>query len=141
MKRRLAAPSLLICALLLCTRARARAEEGEALTGTLRTIAARGTVLIGYRESSPPFSFRNAAGQPIGFSVDLCHGIAEDIAATLHRDLLEPDAPAWQTGVRITYVPVGAEERLPKLTSGAIDLECGSTTVNEERARTIAFSP
>lgn len=138
MKRRLAA-ALPICALLLCTQA--RAEEGEALTGTLRTIAARGTVLIGYRESSPPFSFRNAAGQPIGFSVDLCHGIAEDIAATLHRDLLEPDAPAWQTGIRITYVPIGAAERLPKLTSGAIDLECGSTTANQERAKTIAFSP
>jgi glutamate/aspartate transport system substrate-binding protein len=38
-------------------------------------------------------------------------------------------------------VPVGADERLPKLISGAIDLECGSTTANEERAKVIAFSP
>lgn len=119
----------------------ARAEEGDALTGTLRSIAARGTVLIGYRETAVPFSFRNAGGQPIGFSVDLCHGIAGDIATTLHRDLLEPGAPAWQNGVRIAYVPVAADERLPKLTSGAIDLECGSTTANEERAKVIAFSP
>jgi glutamate/aspartate transport system substrate-binding protein len=43
--------------------------------------------------------------------------------------------------VRIVYVPVAAEERLPKLVSGAIDLECGSTTANTERARTVAFSP
>ncbi len=64
----------------------------------------------------------------------MCHGIAEDVARTLNRDLLEADAPAWQTGVRIVYVPVTAEERLPKVVSGAIDLECGSTTANAERA-------
>jgi glutamate/aspartate transport system substrate-binding protein len=83
----------------------------------------------------------NPGRQPIGFSLYLCHEIAEDVARTLNRDLLEADAPSWQTGVRITYVPVNAEERLPKLVSGAIDLECGSTTANAERARTIAFSP
>ena len=77
----------------------------------------------------------------MGFSLDLCHGIAEDVARTLNRDLLEADAPAWQTGVRIVYVPVTADARLPKVISGALDLECGSTTANAERARTVAFSP
>jgi ABC-type amino acid transport substrate-binding protein len=119
----------------------ARAEEGEALTGTLKTINDRGTILIGYRETALPFSFLNKAKQPVGFSLDLCHGIAEDVARTLNRDLLEPDAPAWQKGVRIVYVPVAADERLPKIVSGALDLECGSTTANAERARTVAFSP
>jgi glutamate/aspartate transport system substrate-binding protein len=119
----------------------ARAEEGDLLTGTLKTIHARGTILIGYRQNALPFSFLNKAGQPIGFSLDLCHGIAEDVARTLNRDLLESDAPAWQVGVRIVYVPVTASERLPKLVSGAIDLECGSTTANAERERTVAFSP
>ena len=117
------------------------AEEGAPLTGTLKTIHDRGTILIGYRESALPFSFLNKAGQPIGFSLDLCHGIAEDVARTLNSDLLEPDAPAWQRGVRIVTVPVTADERLPKIISGAIDLECGSTTANAERARTVAFSP
>ncbi len=119
----------------------ARAEDGVVLSGTLKTINARGTILIGYRESSPPFSFLNPGHQPVGFAVDLCHGIAEDVAVLLNRDLLEADAPAWQTGVRIVYVPVGAEERLPKIVSGAIDLECGPTTANAERAKTVAFSP
>ena len=118
-----------------------RAEEGELLTGTLKTIHDRGTILISYRQNSLPFSFLNKAGQPVGFSLDLCHGIAEDVARTLNSDLLEPDAPAWQVGVRIVYVRVTASERLPKLVSGAIDLECGSTTANAERARTVAFSP
>ncbi len=119
----------------------ARAEEGEPLTGTLKTINDRGTILLGYRETALPFSFLNKAGQPVGFSLDLCHGIAEDVARTLNVDLLESDAPAWQKGVRIVYVPVNADERLPKVISGAVDLECGSTTANAERAKTVAFSP
>jgi glutamate/aspartate transport system substrate-binding protein len=121
--------------------AQAQAQGDVALTGTLKTISDRGTILIGYRDSALPFSFLNQAKQPVGFSLDLCHGIAEDVARALSRDLLEADAPAWQTGVRIVYVPVAADERLPKVVSGTIDLECGSTTANAERAKSVAFSP
>jgi glutamate/aspartate transport system substrate-binding protein len=130
---------LTIGAAVVC--ANARAQDDVVLTGTLKTINDRGTILIGYRDSALPFSFLNRAGQPVGFSLDLCHGIAEDVARVLNRDLLEADAPAWQTGVRIVYVPVAADERLPKVISGVIDLECGSTTANAERAKTVAFSP
>lgn len=122
------------------TCASAQAEDGV-LAGTLKVIHDRGTILIGTRDSATPFAFLNKAHQPLGFSVDLCHSIAEDVARVLNSDLLEPDAPAWQKGVRIVYVPVAADERLPKLVSGAIDLECGSTTANAERAQTVAFSP
>lgn len=111
------------------------------LTGTLKTINDRGTILIGVRQSSIPFAYLNKARQPIGFSVDLCHGIATDVAAALNVDLLEPEAPAWQKGVRIIYVPVASDERLSKVISGAVDLECGSTTATRERAKTVAFSP
>ena len=127
-----------IALLLLCTPV--WAQDGV-LTGTLKTINDRGTILIGVRDSSIPFSYLNKAKQPIGFSVDLCHGIAADVAAALNVDLLEPDAPAWQKGVRIIYVPVASDERLPKVVSGAVDLECGSTTATDERAKTVAFSP
>jgi len=119
----------------------ARAEEGAVLTGTLQAVQQRGAVLIGYRESAPPFAFLNRAKQPVGFSLDLCRGIAADIAQKLNRDLLEPGAADWEQGIRIALVPVAADARLPKLVSGEIDLECGSTTATEERARTIAFSP
>ncbi len=119
----------------------ARAEDGVLLSGTLKAINDRGSILIGYRDSASPFSFLNPGHQPIGFSLDLCHGIAEDVARILNRDLVEAGAPAWQTGVRIVYIPVTAEERLPKIVAGAIDLECGSTTANAERAKTVAFSP
>jgi glutamate/aspartate transport system substrate-binding protein len=111
------------------------------LTDTLKTIAARGTILLGVREGAVPFAFRNKAGQPVGFSVDLCRGIAADVATAISQPLLEDDAPAWQRGLRVVFVPVAADERLQMLVSGKIDLECGSTTDNAEREKTIAFSP
>lgn len=111
------------------------------LTGTLRDMAARGTIRLGVRTGSVPFSFRNRAGQPVGFAVDLCRGVAADAAAALHLDLIEPEAPAWQTGLRIAFVPVAAEERLPMVRSGGIDVECGPTTATAERAQSVAFSP
>ena len=138
--RHLAAAAVpLLAAVLAC--GAARAEDGEFLTGTLKTIKDRGTIVIGFRDSALPFSFLNNAGQPVGFSQDICHGIAEDVARVLGRDLLEADAPSWQTGVRIVHVSVAADARLPMIMSGAIDLECGSTTANAERARMVAFSP
>ena len=129
---------LLLLLVLLASGARA---QDSLLTGTLKTINDRGTILIGVRESSIPFSYLNKARQPIGFSVDVCHGIATDVAAALNVYLIEADAPAWQKGVRIVYVPVAPDERLAKVASGAIDLECGSTTATAEREKTVAFSP
>ena len=117
------------------------AAQDSLLTGTLKTIHDRGTILIGVRDSSIPFSFLNKGRQPVGFSVDICHGIAADVALALNSELLESGAPAWQKGVRIIYVPVSPDERLPKVISGAIDLECGSTTATAARAQTVAFSP
>lgn len=138
MRRRLGALAL---AAAMATSASAQAVQGDPHTGTLKTIQTRGTILIGYRDSAPPFSFLNPGRQPVGFSLDLCHGIAEDVAAALHQDLLEADAPAWQTGVRIVFVPTVPADRLPRIVAGAIDLECSSTTATAERAKTIAFSP
>jgi ABC-type amino acid transport substrate-binding protein len=133
----------LLLAVLLLAGAPVRAQEQReaVLTGTLKTINDRGTILIGVRDASLPFSFLNQARQAVGLSVDLCHGIATDVAATLNVDLLEPDAPAWQKGVRVIYVPVASDERLAKVISGAVDLECGSTTATETRAKSVAFSP
>ena len=130
---------ILIALLALAVAAPATAQE--TLSGTLKTILDRSAIRIGYRADAIPFSFLNPGKQPVGFSVDLCHGIAEDIAASLNQDLLEPTAPAWQKGIRIAYVEVAADQRMPLLLAGAIDLECGSTTANAERAKTAAFSP
>ena len=139
--KRLGALALLVLAALCGLNGSARTEEGAPLTGTLKTIKDRGTILIGYREGALPFAFLNKAGQPVGFSVDICDQIAADVAATLNSPLLEPDAQSWQKGVRRIYVPVASEARLSKVISGAVDMECGSTTATEARSKTVAFSP
>jgi len=97
---------------------------------TLANIKATKTVRLGYREASPPFSFMDQANRPIGYSLELCQAIVEEIG-------VEVDEPA----LRIDYVRVTPETRIPAVVDNKIDFECGSTTANAERSRRVAFSP
>jgi glutamate/aspartate transport system substrate-binding protein len=106
----------------------ARAEDE--LTGTLKKANTSGTVTIGYRESSLPFSYLNQLKQPIGYAIDLCQEVVDDMAHELSRDEL-----------KIQYKPVTSATRFDAVTSGAVDLECGSTTDNLERRKQVDFSP
>ena len=107
----------------------ARAQDGG-LSPALANIKATHTVRLGYREASPPFSFLDQANRPIGYSLELCQAIVEEIAA-------EVDDPA----LKIDYVLVTPETRIPAVLDNRIDLECGSTTANAERRQRVAFSP
>jgi len=98
-------------------------------TGTLKRIAESSVVRIGYRENSPPFAFLDARKKPVGYSLDLCEIVVEEIGKELAKDL------------RVEFKPVSPENRFDKVTSGDVDLECGSTTNNAERRKTVAFSP
>jgi glutamate/aspartate transport system substrate-binding protein len=106
------------------------AASAQELTGTLKKVRASGTITLGYRESSIPFSYLNSSGAPVGYSIDLCGEVVEDLAAELDG-----------TAVAIKYKAVTSETRIPALTAGEIDLECGSTTSNFERKKLVAFSP
>jgi glutamate/aspartate transport system substrate-binding protein len=101
-----------------------------ALSGTLKKIKDTGTITLGYRESSVPFSYLNKRRQPIGYSIDLCREIVEETATEL--DGME---------IKIAFAPVTAADRLDKVKAGAVDLECGSTTSNLQRQKDVAFSP
>jgi glutamate/aspartate transport system substrate-binding protein len=98
-------------------------------TGTLKKINDSGVVRLGYRENSPPFAFVDANKKPVGYSLDLCEIVVEEIAAELGKD------------IRATYRPVTPENRFELVNSSEIDLECGSTTNNVERRKIAAFSP
>jgi ABC-type amino acid transport substrate-binding protein len=102
----------------------------DQLTGTLKKVTDSGVVTIGYRESSIPFAYVGPGGQPTGYSIDLCNAIVEEVADEL--DGME---------IRAAYRPVTPENRFSLLLAGDIDLECGSTTNNLERAKQVAFSP
>lgn len=120
---------LLACALTLLS-GLAAAQTSNQLSGTLKKVRDTGTVTLGIRASSSPFSYLNAKGQPIGYSVDLCRAIVDEIS-----NEIEGKTPL------IKYVVVTSESRIGDLVSGKIDLECGSTTNNLERQKQVAFSP
>lgn len=90
-------------------------------------IAQRGQIHIGYREESPPFSFLHM-GQPVGYSIDLCMGIAERIRAELGKPL------------PVRYVPVAADQMVRVMSGGSVDLLCAGTSDTEERRKTMSFS-
>ena len=120
----------------LATSFPARAEQpvttgGEptSLSGTLKKAHDTGVVTLGYREASFPFSY--LSGQtPIGYSIDLCLGVVEE----MKRELDGQD-------LKVAYEKVTPDTRIPEIVAGKIDLECGSTTANKERETQVAFSP
>ncbi|AET93088.1 periplasmic solute-binding protein [Burkholderia sp. YI23] len=99
------------------------------LTGTLAKARDTGTITIGYRDASVPFSYLDARGQPIGYSIELCKALVAAIGNAIHKTL------------NIQWVPVTPETRIDAVADGRVDLECGSTTSNLERQKRVAFSP
>lgn len=126
----------------------------QELAGTLKKVKDTGTIVIGYREASPPFSYLPRPGEVgaasaeqceetaprgeievgrpcvIGYSIDLCREIVDEVSEELNR-----------MPIRIRFRLVTPETRITALQAGAIDLECGSTTNNYLRRRDVAFSP
>lgn len=45
--------------------------------GTLKKIKDTGTITIGHREASLPFSYLDANKQPVGYAIDLCLKIVD----------------------------------------------------------------
>jgi glutamate/aspartate transport system substrate-binding protein len=128
--RSIRAGGLLLAALLLTTAAVAQTGGTEGLSPTLSNIKNTHVVRLGYRESSPPFSFLDQANRPIGYSLELCEAIVDEIG-------VEVD----DSNLRIEYVKVTSDDRIPAVVQNKIDLECGSTTANAERGKQVAFSP
>src|SRR5215475_13411656 len=123
---------LLLAVALGCEKSSAQVESSDphVISGTLARIKKAGTVRIGYRDSSIPFSYLDRSGRPIGYSIDICSAIVDEIARTLDRDDL-----------KIDFVKVTSESRLAAVADGLVDLECGSTTNNLERRKVVDFSP
>src|SRR5579871_1664258 len=99
------------------------------LTGTLKSIKDSGSITLGYRESSIPFSYLDDNQKPIGFAMDICYKIVDAVKKELKLDKLD-----------VKLEPVTSSNRIPLLANGTIDLECGSTTNNAEREKQVAFT-
>ena len=108
----------------------ATSANAQELTGTLKKIKDTGTITIGHRESSIPFSYLDDKQQPVGYAMDLCAKVVDAVKAELKMPNL-----------KVAYQPVTSANRIPLLQNGTIDLECGSTTNSVERQKQVAFGP
>ena len=98
-------------------------------SGTLQKIFERGLMRIGHRENSPPFAFLDAQRRPIGYSLDICEVVVEEVAQHLRKS------------IQVQYVPVTPANRFEMVRDGSVDLECGSTTASAQRRQLVDFSP
>ena len=117
-------PGLLV-SLLLSLGGAVQAQD----TDTLQRIAQTGTINLGHRESSVPFSYYDARKQVIGYSHELMLKVVEAIKQELKLSALT-----------IKLVPVTPQNRIPLVQNGTVDLECGSSSHNAERQRQVSFS-
>ena len=101
----------------------------EAQADTLAKIKESGTIVIGHRTASPPFSFVDQSGTAVGYSIDLCKRIAAAVKDELGLN-----------GIKIDYVPVTAENRFSMVRQGKVDIVCGSTTNTLKRRERVAFT-
>ena len=108
----------------------ATGANAQELTGTLKKIKDTGTITIGHRESSIPFSYLDDKQQPVGYAMELCGKVVDAVKAELKMPNL-----------KVAYQPVTSANRIPLLQNGTIDLECGSTTNSVERQKQVAFGP
>ena len=105
-----------------------RPAQKPPLTGTLKKINDTGIITLGFREASVPFSSKNAEGKPGGYSVDLCLNVVEQ----LKYDMKRP--------IEVRWLPVTIANRFQMVTSGRIDMECGSSTNTLARRKLVDFS-
>ncbi|TDM05021.1 MAG: amino acid ABC transporter substrate-binding protein [Ideonella sp. MAG2] len=108
----------------------AQSTHGGSLDSlTLKKIRDTGVIVLGHRLSSVPFSYLDAKLKPVGYSMDLCYRVVEQVRKRLELPDLE-----------IKLIAVTSATRLPLVANGTVDLECGVTTNTAERQRNQAFS-
>jgi glutamate/aspartate transport system substrate-binding protein len=118
----------LLSVLLACSFVAATASAAE-LTGALKKIKDNGSISLGHRESSIPFSYYDDKQQVIGYSHEFMLKAVDAIKAELKLPNLQ-----------VKTVPVTSQNRIPLIQNGTIDIECGSTTNNTERQKQVSFS-
>ena len=96
---------------------------------TLDKVKASGSITVAYREGSIPFSYLDDKAQPTGFGWEICSKIVDEVRKATGRADLKVQTQAVTSG-----------NRIPLLTNGTVDIECGSTTNNSERQKQVAFA-
>jgi glutamate/aspartate transport system substrate-binding protein len=106
------------------------AQLGPGNSVILKRILERGAINIGHREASVPFSYINDEQKVEGYSVDLCVKVVDAVRQRLNK----PE-------IKVTFTPINVTNRIPLVTNGTIDLECGTTSNFLTRQEQVEFSP
>lgn len=96
---------------------------------TLNRIERSGKVVLGVRADSVPFSYNDAYGKPVGYSMDLCAKLVEAIKVKLKQPELKTE-----------YLLVTPSSRFMAIIDGKADLDCGPTTNTAERRKLVGFT-
>jgi glutamate/aspartate transport system substrate-binding protein len=105
------------------------ATGASAQEGTLDKIKRTGTITIGHRDASIPFSYYDDQQRPVGYAMDICQAIVTAVKTELKM-----------SSIQVNYQLVTSANRIPLMANGTIDLECGSTTNNLERQKQVWFT-
>jgi glutamate/aspartate transport system substrate-binding protein len=103
----------------------AQAQE----SATLKKIKDTGSITLGHRESSIPFSYYDDKQQVIGYSHELMLKVVDSIKSELKLSKIDT-----------RLMPVTSANRITLIQNGTFDIECGSTTNNLERQKQVGFS-
>ena len=115
----------LAAGLALACMATAPAQAQTVTQPTLEKIKTSGKVVLGVRETSPPMAYALGANEKyVGYHVELCERVLKEIA---------PDA-------KLEYMAVTAQNTLPLVQNGTLDIGCGPTTNNTARQQQVAFA-
>ena len=97
--------------------------------GTLDKIKKEGSITIGHRDASIPFSYYDDQQKVVGYSMDICMRVVDDVK----KELKMPN-------LQVKYQLVTSANRIPLMANGTIDIECGSTTNNLDRQKQVWFT-
>ena len=89
----------------------------------LDDVKARGKLIVGVSDTTPPFSFKKPGESTVvGYDLDIVHAVAKRLGATVET------------------VSVSSAERIPMLKDGKLDFVATSMTHTPERLKEIDFS-
>ncbi len=112
--------ALLILCLFICG-----CSKKEKPKDDLTKITERNELIVGVRDDTMPFGFRDKTGNLVGLDIDLAKIIAKNVVGNENK---------------IKFVPVTASNRIEKLSSGEVDILIATMSITDQRQQILYFS-
>ncbi len=115
---------IILCLLFLCLICSGCGKKQPKLD-TLGKVIQRDKLIVGVRDDTAPFGFRDKSGNLAGYDIDLAHIIAKGIL---------------KDEKKVEFIPVTASNRIMKLNSGEVDILIATMSITEQRQQILDFS-